>query len=84
MGKALFADDLKALRKGTKTRIVFTSGGREHVHPARFDGIQDGQAHFLVYWTDAPQQKLRWSLLTDMPVREGRGYIGKARVELDA
>jgi hypothetical protein len=83
MARALQEADFKQLDKNQALNIVFTHGLTEIVHPCKFIAIINGQAHLLVYFTDQPQRKIRWSLITNKPVGEFAGYNGKVRIEID-
>ncbi len=74
-------DELKELPIGSKVEWVFGEGSGERRHPAKIVDKHSNQVHLLVYFTDKPQQKIRWSLMTDKPVRESKGYVGKVRIE---
>lgn len=78
----MMADQLKALRKGTRLFWVVGQGASEVRHPAKVVDHWPNQIGVLVYFLDKPQQKKRWSLITNQPVGESRGYVGKVRLEL--
>jgi hypothetical protein len=83
MARTLQVTDFKQLNKNQALNIIFTHGLAEIVHPCKFIEAFSGQAHLLVYFTDQPQRKIRWSLITNKPVGEFAGYAGKVRIEID-
>ena len=79
----MLADDLRLLPNGTRLLWVTGEGTNELHHPAKLVGRRTNQVDRLVYFLDKRQEKRRWSLLTNRPVWESRGYVGKVRLELD-
>lgn len=82
MASRLSLEQLANLRTGRHLWCVFKAGSQEFKHPAIFRYKEHGQLHILVKFTDKPQRKIRWSLITNRPVGESRGFSGTARLEL--
>lgn len=76
------ADRLKKMARGTRLFWVVGEGASEVRHPAKIVDHWPNQIGVLVYFRDKRQQKKRWSLITNQPVGESRGYLGKVRLEL--
>ena len=83
MGKSLNESELTHLTKGQVLKIVFLNGDVKSIHPAKFIEIKNNQAHLLIYFTDKPQRKIRWSILTNKPVGEFANFAGKVWIEQD-
>lgn len=71
-------DELRSLPPGTKLVYVFGEADR---HPAKLIEHKPDHTGVLIYYTNKPQQKVRWSRRTNQPVRT-LGYEGKVRLEL--
>lgn len=79
----MLAENLKRLPNGTRLWWVIGEGISEVRHPAKLVGRRTNQVDLLVYFLDKRQGMRRWSLLTNQPVWESRGHVGKIRLELD-
>ena len=75
------ADALSKLPIGTRLTWVYGENSYEKRHPAQIVEHSRGQVHLLVYFTDKPQQKKRWSLMTNQPVHESRGHVRVVKLE---
>lgn len=73
--------ELKALPIGAKIFWVFGSNEHPVRIPAKVVEHGGGQIALLVYFPDKPQARKRWSLTTNQPVGESKGYIGTVRLE---
>lgn len=82
MGRYAPIDELKRLPIGTPLTWVIGEGANETRHPAKLVEHLPNQIGILVRFLNKPQQKKRWSLITNLPVGESRGYVGKVRLEL--
>ena len=76
-------DQLKALPIGTSLYWVVGQGENAEYHPAKVVDHLPNQVGILVYFLEKPQQKIRWSLITNMPVGQSRGHVGRVKLELE-
>ncbi len=81
MGR-LSVEEIKSLDVGQKLLCIFRHGSVEYSHPARYEGKAAGYARILVYFTDQPQRLVRWSFVTNKPIKESRGYTGDTWLSL--
>lgn len=77
MAAHLSLEQLAELRVGQNLWCIYKHGSEESKHPAVFRFREAGQLHILVKFTDQPQRKVRWSLITNRPVGESRGFLGQ-------
>lgn len=73
---------LRSLPVGSRLQWVVGEYTSEVRHPAKLVDRMPNQLGILVKFIDKPQQKIRWSLITNQPVGQSRGYVGKVRLEL--
>ena len=79
----MLARDLNELPVGTPLLWIVGEGASEVRHPARLLAHQPtDQVTLLVKFIGQPQERRRWSLLTNQPVGT-LGHIGSIRLEID-
>lgn len=78
----MLPEQIRSLPTGTLLYWVVGEGQNEVRHRAKLVDRTQNQVGLLVYFTDRLQQKKRWSLITNKPVGQGRGHVGKIRLEL--
>lgn len=73
-------EELRRLPPGTMLSYIYGTGAAEERLQAKVVEHKSGYSGILVYFADKPQQKLRWSTLTNRPVGT-KGHLGQVRLE---
>ncbi|MDB5706607.1 MAG: hypothetical protein JWN66_3723 [Sphingomonas bacterium] len=74
------ADELKALPIGKRLFWVYGTGTSAVRIPTKVVEHSSKQVALLVYFPEG-QRRIRWSLTTNQPVHESRGYVGTVSLE---
>jgi hypothetical protein len=72
---------VRTLPVGFRLHRVVGENANEVRHPAKVVERLPNQLGILVKFLDKTPRKIRWSLITNQPVGQARGHVGKVRLE---
>ena len=74
-------EDVGRCPTGTKLIYCFGEGPSEKRYPAEARHNGQGCKMIVVWFAEDDRRSFRWSIRTNKPISESRGYVGKVRLE---